>query len=347
MTMKKLWVIILFLLIIIKAHTQSSGTLADHWKFVGIAVEESGYTIWGTSPIIGDDGKIHLFVARWRGTTVEPGWRTAGEIAHYVGNSPEGPFHFADVALAPADNDSWDHVSVHNPTIHKVGEQYVLLYIGNNNGNQPSHPANQCIGMAVSKSMYGPWKKVGKDGQILSPPDNPNYWNYQAKNGVNNPAFLQHPNGGFFLYFKSSDGKNAKMGLAIAKKLEGPYVQLPFPVTQNEESIEDGYAFVHEGKFCLLTTDNHGLIEKGGGILWKSEDGIHFNERDPGFYIAEKYLGQQKLKNAINHYAGNIIKFERPQLLLIGGNPKYLYVTSGYHFFGGKSTASYVLKYFE
>ena len=93
-------------------------TFADHWKFVGIAVEEPGYTIWGTSPIIGDDGKTHLFVSRWPGTTVEPVWRTDSEIAHYVGDSPEGPFVFLDVALTGTGKDTWDKVSVHNPTIH-------------------------------------------------------------------------------------------------------------------------------------------------------------------------------------------------------------------------------------
>lgn len=345
--MKNIFILILTVLMSVSAYCQSSKTMADHWKYTGIAVEEAGYTIWGTSPIINDEGKVHLFVARWPGNKVEPGWRTCGEIAHYVGEGPEGPFRFSDVVLSPNNTDAWDHVSVHNPAIHKVGDQYVLLYIGNDNGNQPPHPANQHIGMAVSKSLYGPWTKVGNDGRILSPPDNPKYWNYQAKNGVNNPAFLQHPNGGFFLYFKSSDGKAAKMGLAIAEKLEGPYVQLPFPVTQNDLTVEDGYAMMLNGKFCLLTTDNHGLIEKGGGILWKSGDGIHFNEYEQGFYPAEKYLGKEKLKNAVNHYAGNIIKFERPQVLLIDGKPAYMYVPSGYHFFGGNSPASYIMKYVD
>jgi hypothetical protein len=73
---------------------------ADRWEFIGTAVEEPGYTIWGTSPIYGDDGKVHLFVARWPcELKVDPGWRTHSEIAHYVGDSPEGPFVFSDVAV--------------------------------------------------------------------------------------------------------------------------------------------------------------------------------------------------------------------------------------------------------
>ncbi len=31
-------------------------TFADHWKFISVAVQEQGYHIWGTSPVMGDDG---------------------------------------------------------------------------------------------------------------------------------------------------------------------------------------------------------------------------------------------------------------------------------------------------
>ena len=58
--------ITLMLLVFIGALTNIQGqntenkpakSFADQWEFVGIAVEELGYTIWGTSPIMGDDGK--------------------------------------------------------------------------------------------------------------------------------------------------------------------------------------------------------------------------------------------------------------------------------------------------
>src|SRR3546814_320865 len=213
------------------------------------------------SPVIDDEGKVHLFVARWPGRTVEPGWRSDSEIAHYVGDRPEGPFTFSDVAIAGTGLDTWDRYGAHNPTILRVDDKYVLLYIGNDNPTRPAHPSNQKIGMAISDTPYGPWKKVNKTGLILAPPENPDYWNHHAGNGVNNPTLLKHPHGGYFLYFKS---ERARMGLAIAENLEGPYVQMPFPVTSNESNIEDGYAFFYEGKFELLTTDNQGVIEAGG-----------------------------------------------------------------------------------
>jgi hypothetical protein len=317
--------------------------MADAWEYVGIAVEEPGYTVWGSSPIIGPEGKVHLFVARWPAELkVDPGWRSHSEIAHYVSDSPEGPFSFSEIALTGTGEDTWDKYGAHNPAIHQVGDNYILLYIGNDNPKSPHHPANQCIGMAVSSSLYGPWQRVGEDGLILSPPDEPSYWNYQASNGVNNPALLQNPNGGFFLYFKSHQGI---MGLAVAEHVEGPYVQMPWKVTHNNQAVEDGYAFMFEGKYCLLTTDNHGMIQKGGGLLWKSDDGIRFTEVEQGFYPVERYLDKNRLKRAQKHYGGAIIKLERPQVLLINDQPAYLYAPSGYHFFGGDQTVSYVFKY--
>jgi hypothetical protein len=336
-------------------------SFADQWEFVGVAVEEPGYTVWGTSPIMGEDGKTHLFVARWPcELKVDPGWRTHSEIAHYIGDLPEGPFEFSDVAVtgeiegkegqAPC-NPAIHRVEYnkgfapHNPAIHRVDSLYALFYITNNGIKE--HPSNQYICLAVSESLYGPWKKAGDNGKILAPPDNPDYWNHKAGNGVNNPAFLPHPEGGFFLYFKS---EKARMGLAVAENLEGPYVQLPFPVTANNRIIEDGYAFMYKGKFALLTTDNHGMIEAGGGILWTSDDGILFKEYEKGMHRIADYNDGKDYTDASKpaiHYgpaSKQYAKPERPQLLLIDGKPKYLYVGSGHNIYGGDCTVSYVLR---
>jgi hypothetical protein len=181
------------------------------------------------------------------------------------------------------------------------------------------------------------------DGVILEPSQNEDYWNYKASNGVNNPAFLQHPNGGYFLYFKS---ERARMGLAVAENLEGPYVQLPFPVTANDRTIEDGYAFLYNGKFALLTTDNHGIIEAGGGILWTSEDGIHFNTYEKGFHRINQYANID-MKQVAVHYGPqgrDYAKFERPQLLLKEGRPSFMYVPSGTNIYGGNCTVSLCAK---
>lgn len=320
----------------------AESSFADQWEFAGTAIEEPGYHVWGSSPIQTEDGKVHLFATRWKTEhKFDPGWRSHSEIARYVSDSPDGPFRFQEVVLTGTGKDTWDKCGIHNPAIHKVGNQYVLLYISNNNYHQPPHPKNQRIGMLVADHINGPWRKAGKDGCILSPSANPAHWTHNAGNGVVNPALLQHPGGGYLLYFKSD---KSKMGVAFAENVEGPYVMYPEPVTRNNVAIEDGYAFIYNGQICLLTTDNHGIIKKGGGILWKSDNGIEFNEKEAGFHLFEEYAGKENLKNHKQLY-GTHPKFERPQVLLQNGNPAYLYVPSGANMKGNDGTAVYILKF--
>ena len=139
-----------FVILASDSDSKEKATFADQWEFIGIAVEEPGYTIWGTSPILGNDEKTHLFVARWPAELkVDPGWRSHSEIAHYIGETPDGPFEFSGLAVTGSGKDTWDKYGAHNPAIHKVGDKYVLLYIGNDNPEQPPHPA-----ASISASMF-------------------------------------------------------------------------------------------------------------------------------------------------------------------------------------------------
>lgn len=109
--------------------SQNIISMADKWKYEGIAIEEPGYHLWGSSPMWGEDGKVHIFTTRWRiEHQFDPGWRSHSEIAHYVADKPEGPFQFVDVVLQGTGKDTWDKCGIHNPAIHKVGNQYVFRF---------------------------------------------------------------------------------------------------------------------------------------------------------------------------------------------------------------------------
>lgn len=319
--------------------------VAKNLEWKGVAVQDKDYTIWGCAPIQDDQGKTHLFVARWPEKNVNPAWRKSSEIAHYVADHPEGPFIFSDVAIQGTSKDTWDQYAPHNPEIKKVGDQYVLLYIGNTNFKQPPHPANQSIGMAISKSPYGPWEKVGKDGQILNT-ENSTKWNFNSANGAVNPAFLVVKDK-YYLYFKTSDNDGVKYGLATASNLEGPYTISDKPVTSNRGALEDGTVFYYGDHVYLLTTDNHGQNTgiRGGGTLWKSKDGITFDleEATVGYNLLATYYKNYDPKNVVKIYGGDP-KLERPKILMIDGKPAYLYGPSGWNFFGRDRTVGHVLK---
>ena len=94
--------------------------IAKNMEWKGVAIQDDDYTIWGCAPVQGDDVKIHLFAARWPEKNVDPAWRKSSEIAHYVSDSPEGPFVFSDVAIRGTGKDTWDKYAPHNPEIKKV-----------------------------------------------------------------------------------------------------------------------------------------------------------------------------------------------------------------------------------
>ena len=305
-------------------------------EYVGVALEEPGYHIWGASPVLGPNGKIHLFVARWPvSAQFNPGWYTHCEIARYVSDKPEGPFIFEDIVLTGTGSTTWDSVAPHNPTVHKVGNRYALLYIANTGRD---FPASQKIGMATSLSLDGPWEKVAIDGLILAPPDDRTIWSHGSVVGVNNPALLLHPDGRYYLYYKAmAEGDVRRMGVAISENLEGPYVFHKTPLTSNKGTIEDGYAFVEGDAVYLLTTD----YDEGNGLLWKSHDGLSFGEPTAGFGRMEDYIPKDVVKEATNYRSKN---FERPQLLFENGRPTHMYLAAGANINKGDGSCSYVFR---
>lgn len=326
--------------------------MADQWKFIGEAVNEPGYDVWGSSPIRDDKGNVHLFCARWSSETpFKTAWRFNSEIAHYVSKKPEGPFKFVEVVGKGKDNNKWNSASFHNPSIKKIDNKYVLVFIANDGAK--NHGPSQRIGMLVSDNLDGPWvEKPNKNEPLLSPPNDKSIWCFDSGLGVNNPSIIKHLNGKYYLYFKAMAGPKGKgnkvsMGLAISEEMEGPYIVQSDPITTNNVRIEDGYAFLWKNKICLMTTDNHGILEKGGGLLWVSEDGLKFEAKPlSGFHNCQDFYLKGEVPKGANARYGKKVKFERPQLLMDANNePEYLYCPSGVVLDGSNGTNSYVLKY--
>ena len=111
---------------------QTPTAMSDHWKLIGEAVNEPGYDVWGSSPIRDEQGNVHLFRARWSSETpFKKAWRYNSEIAHYVSKSPEGPFKFVEVVAQGKRDGKWNAAGFHNPSIKKIDDTYVLIFIAN------------------------------------------------------------------------------------------------------------------------------------------------------------------------------------------------------------------------
>ena len=308
-------------------------------KPVGRALEMEDYYVWCNSPIEGDDGKIHLFFSRWLASKKMGGWIKGSEIAHAVADSPESEFKYVETILAPRGPGFWDGTTCHNPLIKKVDGKYCLFYMGNSNGKTNT----KRIGLAMADSLNGPW--IRPDKPLLEAGET-GAWDDHC---TTNPAFIKHPNGQYWLYYKSWNTSeyenpkdplirgNRKYGLAIADKLEGPYKRfsknpiIDFSAKGDNKQFEDAFVWMEKDKFKMLARDM-GIFNHENGLLMESANGIKWKEPQIAYFGASHYINQPPPPSYLKKYG----RFERPQLLFQKGKATYLFTTSQ----GGKYMTS-------
>jgi hypothetical protein len=305
---------------------------AKKLKPVGRALEMDGYYVWCNSPIEEPDGKIHVFFSRWVASKKMGGWINGSEICHAVADTPESEFKFIDVILAPRGPGFWDATTCHNPSIKYVDGKYCLFFMGNNNGKTNT----KRIGLATAPSLDGPWTRP--DAPLLLPGAE-GAWDDHC---TTNPAFIKHPNGQYWLFYKSWNTKeyetstdplvkgNRKYGLAISDKLEGPYVKyegnpvIDYSGKGNNAQLEDAFVWLDKGKFKMLARDM-GVYNHQDGLLIESKTGKKWNEPEIAYFNADHYnIVQSPPPKYLNKYG----RFERPQLLFQKGKPTYMFTTS-------------------
>ena len=317
---------------------------AKHLRPVGRALEMEDYYVWCNSPIQGDDGKIHVFFSRWVAKKGMGGWINGSEIAHAIADSPEQPFSFQEVIFSPRPG-FFDATTCHNPLIKKIDGRYCLFYMGNSNGKTNT----KRIGLAFSDSLNGPWQRPDK---ALLEAGAAGAWDDHC---TTNPAFIKHPNGEYWLYYKSWNTHdyetsvdplikgNRKNGLAISKNLEGPYIKysgnpvIDFSSKGANRQFEDAFVWMEKNKFKMIARDM-GIYNHEVGIIMQSKKGIHWDDPKIAYYGADKYIQQPTPPSYLKKYG----RFERPQILFQNGKPSYLFTASQ----GGKymTSSSFIFK---
>ncbi|WP_374166624.1 glycoside hydrolase family protein [Arcticibacter sp. MXS-1] len=306
---------------------------------VGRALEMEGYYVWCNSPIKGPDGKIHVFFSRWSDKKGMGGWINSSEIAHAVASSPEAPFELVGTILAPRGAGYWDATTCHNPHIKLVDGKYCLFYMGNSNGKTDT----KRIGLATSDSLYGPWKRPDLPLLEAGPAG---AWEDHC---TTNPSFIKHPNGEYWLYYKSWNTEeyeqakgqpirgNRKYGLAIAKKLEGPYVRyegnpvIDFSSRGGNKQFEDAFIWLEGRRFKLLARDM-GVFNHEAGLYLESRDGKKWGEPEVAYRSLDNYVQEPPAPRHLKRYG----RLERPQLLFDENRPAYLFTAAQ----GGKYMTS-------
>ncbi len=300
-------------------------------------LEEKDYYVWCCAPIYDKQNRVHVFYSRWPEKYKMGGWIHKCEIAHAIADRPEGPYTYIDTVLAPRPG-YFDATTCHNPHIQFTDGMYYLFYMGNCDGTVYTKQ----IGLAKSNSLFGPWERLNEP--LLSP-GIAGSWD---DCNTTNPAFLKHPNGEYWLYYKSWNKKeyqnqqgniraNRKYGLAVASSIEGPYTRyegnpvVDFSHYGNNRQVEDAYVYMENGIYKMLMRDM-GYFDHTVGLLFESEDGLNWSSPQVAWYGAEHYIDQPPAPAHLKRYG----RFERPQLLLKDNKPDYLFTASQ----GGKYMTS-------
>lgn len=294
------------------------------------------YWVWCGSAVKGEDGRFHLFASRWpMWLPMHPGWLVRSEIVRAVADRPEGPYEFQEVVLPARGAEYWDGRSTHNPHIVKHKGLYLLYYMGSTHplpdpvpgdGYGLSDPrcivarANKRIGLAVSESVFGPWKRL--DSPIL--PTRPGKFDSFL---TSNPAPCVHEDGSVLLIYKArryEGNEHGKMtiGAARADHFEGPYrVVSEGPVFPPERfHLEDPFIWKTEDGYAMIAKDMDGNVcgEKYGGIQAVSRDGLNWELADR----PRSYSRTVTWDDGTVQTLGNM---ERPFLLFQDGRPTHLF----------------------
>ncbi len=304
-------------------------------------LEQEDYWVWGSSVIKDENNIYHMYVSRWpKMLPFHPGWMIDSEIVHATSKTPEGPYKFESVALGGRGTQFWDGRSCHNPKIVKYKDTYIMYYMGSTHPFEEVTSENvkefdlsskwciagrwgERIGIATSKSPYGPWKR--QDQPILDVKPN-TYYSFLTSN----PSPLIKDDGSVILLFKGRDYQkdgitkaDMSVSVATAPSYKGPYTVIGEKALFSEDNfgeIEDPHLWSDANGYHMLAKDQRGRItgNMGDGLLAHSKDGLHWEiDKNPRAYT-----------KTIRWNNGKTIKqgqLERPFVLVENNVPTHLF----------------------
>ncbi len=314
-------------------------------------LREPGWHVWGASVVRGEDGRYHMFYARWPEGMVgrDPGdpadkrfmgmsgWLKYSEIAYASSDRPLGPYkHQATILKGSGREGDWDQFTAHNPHIKQFGGRYYLYYVANHRVPDKdlwySHVGGQCIGVLVADSIadfvQGDFKRPD---QPLIRPDGSRTFHRTV-----NPSVTQGPDGRYYMMFKSYSKKSGRGGnmthwIAVAPKPAGPFRMEGKVFTAAAFAAEDPYLWFDQERqrFYAVVKNfkrNGALARQHGALaLITSVDGVHAWEPARHRLVSNRrYVDDQDQERSLSH-------MERPQLLMNAqGRIEGLFVAASY-----------------
>lgn len=285
------------------------------------------YFNWGSSMVRGEDGKYHLFYAQMPREHGFFSWLTDGRVSRAVSDNPTGPWKHVSVALEARGDGYWDQYTIHCHKIYKFEGKYYLYYMSTNSGDmdltaeqleevrrgkwKPDNlrgmmRLNQRIGVAVSDSIEGPWKRFDKP---LIEPMHP------IANIVNNVTVTQRPDGGYLMVVRGDQPDQPKdqivrmQAVLLADNPLGPWKMQPKPVIKdyNSEDPEVWYDPQRKRYYSLYHAFGYmGMITSTDGLNW---------------HRAKHYKVADKAYQTTDGKMVKVHRYERPTIYRENGKP--------------------------
>ncbi len=197
-------------------------------------------------------------------------WKYASESGYFAdiwyATFPDGhQWKEQGQAIGKGAPGSWDEHGVFTPNILVFGDKYYLYYTAVDNKFGATTPTH--LGVAVSDSPNGPWKKFASN-PVLGPSTDPAQFDSMRVDD----ADLIVRDGKVWLYYKGRQGGNGPggthMGVAIAATPTGPFVK-------NGTALDHG----HEVLVWPQTTGVASMTSLAPRGFLFAADGIHFEVR--------------------------------------------------------------------
>jgi len=291
--------------------------------------QETNTSSWGGS-VVKVGSQYHMYVSRMSDGCGLNCWQGNSEIAHAVSSNPLGPFVYQEIVLP---------YFAHGPTIHQLSDgTFLLFHLGCSTPDHPmpDHTPCKCpwhngtspenslekmgslraplacgsdyIGLNTASSPSGPWTTVGQRNPKVK-------W----ASGTTNPGIFVYGNGSVLMAYRgneATDAANERLGVAYASSWKSDYDDSrAVPIFTH--GGEDPYIYLDKrGNYHIIYHDMDGSDKGGHGY---SPDGITWYNGPTTCYTGEVQFDDGTSKK--------FKKRQRPQLIVEGGVPRYLYTS--------------------
>lgn len=212
----------------------------------------------------------HLFYVWYSKGKISPGY----DATVWYATSPDGhQWTEKGIALAKGEPGSWEGASVFTPNILVAEGRYWLFYTGTSKKFGKGFNPDSKIGIVVSDSPDGPWKRLATNPALK----NSNDANDFDSHLVDDACLIVRDNKYWFYYKGRQLGKSpgqTQMGLAIADYPQGPYIRHEAnPVIPGNHEV----LVWPQGKGVAAMIGSTGPKAITNSILY-AEDGINFSK---------------------------------------------------------------------